>query len=169
MKIFCKNYECNNIILLEKPINFSYRKNYTPISKNDTLCNGKCSKDFCGFIPIKVETQKTTYNNLPVCTESPKNLNHSFDICFCECVWNNNYVCEREEIFVDIFSLDGRSYYICKCQSDKKFEGHRDWSSLLQPNGTAKGGLIDDAYAKKMHADSKKFKVGSHLLKFGKE
>jgi len=148
MKIFCKNYQCKNSRFLDDFINFSFRKNYIPLGKEDGLCMAECKKEFCGFDALGIASNNINYS-VAQCSVDKNNK------CFKECLWNNNHICEREEIFIDKITVDNIDYWICKCQSDIKIKGHRDWSQLLQPDKTAKGGHISDRDADKENKNNK--------------
>lgn len=148
MRILCKNYKCEFNRKLEKPTTILLRKNYVPLSKKDGLCEGECTKEFCGFDSVGIDTNKVVYS-VAQCNKGTSSR------CMKECLMNINTICTRDEILVDDLTTDGMTFWICKCQSDGKFKGHRDWFSLLQPDGTAKGGSISDSDADKENKNNK--------------
>lgn len=76
-----------------------------------------------------------------------------------ECIWNEGSTCTRNEILVDsIIDLTGKKVFVCRCFSNEKISGHLNWSALLNSDGTAKGGSVDDAYANRLAAEKKKTK-----------
>ena len=87
-----------------------------------------------------------------------------------DCLWNSKEnkisgICQRDEILIDSW----KELWVCKCFSQEKISGHMDFFRLLKPDGTPKGGAIDDEHAKKMHEESLKSKSFKTHLKQGKE
>ena len=74
--------------------------------------------------------------------------------------------CQRDEILIDKW----KELCVCKCFSQEKISGHMDWlGRFTNPDGTAKGGAIDDSTADKMYKNSLKSKSYRTHLKEGKE
>ena len=86
-----------------------------------------------------------------------------------ECLHNSNADCKRDEILIDKTIVDGEEVWICRCFSNEGISGHIDFSRLLKPDGTPKGGSVTDREAEKMHSDSLKFKSFGAWHKDGKE
>ncbi len=142
MKIYCKNYECQFNKKLEEPYQFKYSKIYTPFE--DDKCRGECT----------IEPILTTFEE--------ENKDFKYEVCQCgvqsdvrhlctktDCTHNEAMQCTRLEILIDKHTPTNK--WICKCYAHSKFKGHMDWfSRFCNSDGTAKGGSIDDEYAKKM-------------------
>lgn len=142
--ILCKNYNCPNNIKLEKPISFSFSAIYVPFI--DDKCEGKCSTipQFNNFYDIEKDF---VYEG----AECGLTISYMQGCHRLDCVHNENTKCTRPEILVDIFQ--GR--WACKCFAFRKIRGHIDWFGLLKPDGTAKGGHVDDEYAQKINKYAK--------------
>ena len=152
MLAYCNNTECEHFKALEKPADFAPTSGYKAIFDYKFL--GTCSLPSPYVKDSVYESEDFIYRQHH-CLETEGNCS---DV---GCLYNNELVCTRDEIYVDKSEITGD--YICKSFSNIKISGHRDWSSLLQSDGTAKGGLIDDDYARKMNADSMKYKsFGTH-------
>ena len=150
MKTYCNNEKCSFIKKLEIPINFSFRKFYVPIGEEDLKCKFECSRKFCGFITLAISGKKVIHN-ITTCMAG-------YDIG-CdrrECIWNNvDKSCGRDEILIDKLEIDNEIYWVCKCFSNKKISGHKDWMRHLNSDGTPKGGSIDDSYSEVLEKDNK--------------
>ena len=145
--LLCRNQQCPYNEKLAEPVSFSFSAVYTPFEGDK--CSGKCSikPHFCGF-------QETVGDFMYEGAECGVTAR---DIVGCDridCLHNENYLCNRIEILVDRLN----DMWVCKCFALGKIRGHMDWSQLLKPDGTAKGGSIDDDYAMKMHENTLKFK-----------
>ncbi len=159
VKIWCNNLDCPHNQKVNEPTHFSFNKfrdTYTSGDLNEVL--GKCSKIGYDFLSIEVESTKIKYS-VALCYQEGNAL-----ICDrTDCLHNVDKLCDRGKIWVNKLTVDNEIYWECKCFSLKKFTGHRDWSQLLNPDKTAKGGNISDEDAKKYYEDSLKFKsFGTH-------
>jgi hypothetical protein len=157
-KVFCNNESCEMCLKLETPVLFNFDNEHFKAFKDD-LYTGTCKYQGGMFYPNEGQIKDTYF----VDTECSKAIRLDEIKCYCsrgDCSWNNgDSVCTRHIIFVGKSFLSGE--FVCKSFSQKKIKGHRDWFSLLNGNN-AKGGHIDDDYAKKMDADSRKFKLFPH-------
>lgn len=86
-----------------------------------------------------------------------------------DCLHNSSKECVRGEILVDKSKIDGEEIWVCRCFSNEGISGHIDFSRLLKPDGTPKGGSVTDSEAEKMYKDSLKFKSFDTWHKDGKE
>ncbi len=141
MKIYCKNKTCSFYKFLDEPISFSFSQIYTPFEGDK--CYGECIAPRQHFKPFMESIGDFLYEGADC---DPARA----DDYFCQrmdCVHNEKCECTRSEILVD--KLNDR--WVCKCFSFRKVRGHMDWfSRLCNPDGTAKGGSIDDSYAERM-------------------
>jgi hypothetical protein len=153
--IKCNNLGCKFCEKLDEPVTFSWNKyNFTPF--DDSLVTGRCIRHGYDFMPVGVATKNLEYK-MAMCHVSEHEGIHVCDRN--DCLHNENRICMRDVIWVNKTPLlPEAEYWHCRCFSDKKFAGHRDWSALLNPDKTAKGGHVDDDIADKMYKDSLKFK-----------
>ena len=88
-----------------------------------------------------------------------------------DCLWNSKEnkiqgICQRDEILIDSW----KELWVCRCFSNEIISGHMDWiGRFTNPDGTAKGGAVDDSTADKMYKNSLKSKSYRTHLKEGKE
>ena len=130
MIIFCNNLSCKHNKRLDKTLFFfeneNNRRNNTPYEWEDKgLCLGKCLKDFCGFEDINI-VEGSLKHNIATCSFGTK------DKCEKKCIWNNNGVCTREELFVDNKIINGKNHWVCKLQSQVGISGRMDFSRFGQ-------------------------------------
>jgi len=157
MQVYCKNYKCKWIRFLDEPIRFRYRKNYY-IPFEDDFCMGECRKENLCINSIDIET-RNIYYRYAVCVDFEDD--ESGIVCFrIDCIHNDKSLetrgfCERDEILIDRIKLYSSNEEIsaCKCFSQRKISGHKDWLGQMYP---VPGGHLDDNYAEKLHKDSKK-------------
>lgn len=144
ISLLCKNEKCPFNVKLKEPISFSFSAIYTPFEGDK--CKGKCSIKpyFCSFdITIGDFVYEGAECGITQRTEVGCDRE--------DCVHNENKKCGREEILVDTLN----DMWVCKCFAFRKIRGHTDWFSLLKPDGTAKGGSVDDDYAAKINKHAK--------------
>lgn len=149
VKIWCNNSECIYNQKLEKPKSFGFNRiNYVPF--DDAMITGKCTRMGYDFMSIDLE-KKNVKLILPVCQISDK------DTIVCdvtECLHNLERTCDRKEIWISKSPLTQEyPYYHCRCFSNKGVS-HFDLGRLLNPDGTPKGGKVDDDYSEKLHKDN---------------
>jgi len=144
ISLYCKNEKCPFNVKLEEPMSFSFSAIYTPFEGDK--CKGKCSIKpyFCNFYRIIGD-----FVHEGAECGITKRPNVGCDRL--DCVHNENGICTRSEILVDRFE----DMWVCKCFAYRKIRGHTDWFSLLKPDGTAKGGQVDDVYAEKINKYAK--------------
>jgi len=128
MIIYCCNYECEHNEKLNKPINFEFNLGYRSMWNNENPCEGKCTKNFCGFTYAELKGNSAKHK-ASICSLG------SIEKCEAEnCLWNNKGKCTRKELLVDKMMInvgsDTEDIWVCKCRSDKKISGHMDWSRL---------------------------------------
>lgn len=131
MKIYCRNYDCEHIKLLDKPEKFKISKFYSPLIKDSNLCKGICTKEFCGFSSQNIIGSSVKYK-LAVCALGTLKTCDRED-----CLKNKEGVCIRKDIMVDKIDIHStepieKEYWICKCRSDKAISGHVDWSRFAK-------------------------------------
>lgn len=149
MKIYCKNYNCPFNRKLDSPINFKYSQIYTPFEGDK--CKGECTAKFYEFDQYNVDIADFTYE-LSECIHESKEVEPGG--CYRTDCLHNESGCTRPEILVDKHHPTGK--WVCKCYSLPKIRGHMDWiGRLTNSDGTAKGGSIDDDYARKMNKYTK--------------
>ncbi len=162
-KIYCNNVNCKHNSEVAKPTYFSFNKigNFVPLESNEVL--GKCSRKGYDLMHVDVNTGNVHYE-VAACHNSS-----NMEALTCDkvnCLHNKSRLCSKKEIWISRFDpIKEPEMWHCRCFSHTKISGHRDWSNLLQSDGTSKGGHIDDSYAEKMYQDSLKFKsynVGHH-------
>lgn len=144
ISLLCKNYKCPLNKQLEHPVSFSFSAIYTPFEGDK--CAGVCSVKphfDCFYETIGDFVYEGAY-----CGIAKRNDGGCDRL---DCVHNENGTCTRSEILVD--KLNDR--WVCKCFSYRKIRGHTDWFSLLNADGTAKGGHVDDDYAQKINKFAK--------------
>jgi hypothetical protein len=148
VNILCNKLSCEFCKKLKEPVVYKPNKNYVPFI--DDVSNGSCTLKHPNIVPTIFESVHYEYPQNE-CDMREGGCGNS------ECQWNINLICTRDEILIDesLISKD----FICKSFSNKKISGHVNWFANLNSDGTAKGGNIDDAYAKRMHDDNKKTKI----------
>lgn len=164
--VYCDNAECRWNKPLDKAVDYNFdKRNFKPF-ENDVF-NGVCSKRFlmiCG----ENFTEGHTLIDSAFCgdmhrTKDVAQDSQSVECDRRDCQYNKSgESCVKDNLFIGKSNLDLQQ---CRSISFKKIRGHRDWMSLLNVDGTAKGGNVDDAYANKMYKDSLKYKIfpdGSH-------
>ena len=151
LKIWCNNIKCKYNQKVSKPTFFSYNKiNYVPLESNEVL--GKCTRRGYDFIALETETPKVKYK-IAYCFISDTNA----IICDREdCLHNSDRLCERKEIWISKFiAVQEPIMWYCRCFSDKKISGHRDWMSLIGADGSPKhGGHLSDDESEKLHREN---------------
>jgi len=148
MHIVCNNTKCKNYRAFDKPKVFKPTANFN--SFIDEIASGECKLSHSSIISEVLDLKGYKYPQNR-CLECDGNCNNV------ECLHNENLKCTRTEIFIDdsLVSKD----FICKCFSNRKISGHFNMMSMLNSDGSPKGGSIDDAYSEKLHADDKKTKI----------
>jgi hypothetical protein len=127
MTVFCKNYNCPYIEMLETPIRFSFRKNHYIPLEEDGYCMGRCKKNFPGFAWITQSTNQVMHK-MAVCPYASPIPVDVTNTCKAECLWNKNGECTRGEILVDKEVVGDKTFWVCRCHSDIAISGHMDWS-----------------------------------------
>jgi len=157
--IYCKNKKCEFYKFLDEPISFKFTKIYSPFEGDK--CYGECS--LRGYFTwFNEEKNGFRYEGSSCDVDKDENINASEQDNYTYCSqsncahWKSFMIdgsdayggeCGREEILVD----KERDEWACKCFSLSKIRGHWDWfGRFCNPDGSAKGGHIDDEYAKKM-------------------
>ena len=162
--ILCKNYKCPYNKKIE-PVSFSFSQIYTPFEGDK--CHGQCSASKYVLGEFDFNEHDIRYEGSACSLDlggSPRDFNRS--ICGkMNCIHNEDRFCTRQEILID--SL--KTLWVCKCFAFRKIRGHTDWFSLLKPDGTAKGGHVDDKMANNMYKDNLKFKSFGTWHRVGKE
>jgi hypothetical protein len=156
MRILCNKSICNNYKKLSKPEIFKPSKNFEAFI--DDIATGECKLSNPSIKQNIYSTKHLSYNQ-----NSCLGADFGFICSNTECASNEDRKCSKSEIFIDSSLISGD--FICKCFSNKKISGRINIMSILNSDGTAKGGQIDDNYAAKLSADSKKYKIfqdGSH-------
>ena len=151
MVVYCKKYDCAHNQKLEEPISFNFRKIYTPLGEDK--CSGKCIALHYDFIPCGFSTKTVDYDTA-LCTIPQEGVGESSMCNKHACLWNKDNQCSRDEVMVDKLKVATEEYWVCRCYSNKSFSNHRDWTQNLKPDGTPKGGHIDDDYSEKLHHDN---------------
>jgi hypothetical protein len=156
INIYCNESQCKYCQKLETPVLYNFdNEHYKAFS--DDLYTGKCTNKG-PFFGVREGKNRDTYFIETFCD------NVLEDEIFCDltcdrydCSWCSHGLCSRSMVFISKSFLSGNM--ICKSYSQTKIKGHRDWMSILNPDGTAKGGHIDDDYAKRLDSEARKFKV----------
>jgi hypothetical protein len=157
MKIFCQNKDCRFYKALLEPEQFKFSQIYVPFE--DDKCHGECAVKEYAFASFDESVNDFRYEGSFCLSAYEDKIGNLSSFCDnVKCASNENKKCTRSEILVDEVKTREHWHWACKCYSLPKIRGHIDFSSLLQPNGTAKGGSIDDEYANKMHVDKNKTK-----------
>ena len=152
MSIYCANTDCRFYETLKDPVSLNFdNPHYKPIDTNEYT--GICKNSKAQFMSMDV-----TRNNIDVHEVQCADSDSCMPGCSAmECSWNNNLACAKSNTFVSKSIITGN--IACKSISLKGITGHRDWSKLLNPDGTAKGGNIDDEYAKKLDRKARNFAI----------
>jgi hypothetical protein len=136
--IYCSNKECVYYRALEKPIHFIFSKYSEPFP--DDVVKGKCT--ITPKFSFEYFIDSTTKCEQPVCNQIKGNCGALW------CLHNDTGDCARKEILVDESLISHK--LICKCISNRKIKGHRDWFQNLKSDGTSKGGHLSDQEARKI-------------------
>lgn len=154
MKIWCNNIDCKYNQKVKKLTYFSFNKiNYVPFEDNNVL--GKCTREGYDLVATDTGTSKVNYK-FAICQP----LAAEAMICDREdCMHNYNRLCSKKEIWINKSpAFPDMIFWHCRCFSDKRISGHRDWSQLLNPDRTAKGFKVTDSEAERYHKEDMKFK-----------
>ena len=143
-KIYCKNEKCPRNKKIKEPIVFKFSSIATPFEGDK--CNGECSFP-SSFRAFYENINDFIYEG----SECLQGLEEDPRCSRKDCVHNEYNSCTRPEILVDRLN----DKWVCKCFAFRKIRGHTDWFALLKPDGTAKGGQVDDAYAEKINKYAK--------------
>ena len=158
MPIYCTETICEHFKILEKPVKFNFDKqNYKAFDFDEYP--GICANCAACFNSID-KTINNTHTHEVQCLQyaTKSNTRNTSISCFAtECSWNNNLKCQKENIFISKGLITND--VICKSLSFKGITGHWDWTRLLNPDGTAKGGNIDDDYAKKLDKKARNYSI----------
>jgi hypothetical protein len=147
ISLLCKNYECPYNKKLEEPVSFSFSAIYTPFEGDK--CNGKCSTP--NFELVAFDYLEGDFRREGAACGMTALKSADFTCSKVDCSHNEKAMCTRSEILID--KENGK--WVCKCFAFRKIRGHTDWFSLLNADGTAKGGNIDDNYAEKINRHAK--------------
>jgi hypothetical protein len=159
-RVYCDCLNCDSCKKIEIPVKLNFDNEHYKGFDNSVF-RGKCfSSEIC-FVPGYFDSE-SFYREYSACNSTVHLIESQNTIVKCfmtSCAWNDGKKCTRAIIFCNRDNLVND--ITCKSYSQKKIKGHRDWFSILNPDGTAKGGHIDDAYAKKLDAEARKFKMFS--------
>ena len=153
MKIWCNNDSCNFIHLLEKPY-IRTKKGLIELLFPESYCGTCIGKPQINSLDFKSSKVELKYG---ICVDS------EIDEVRCNkigCLYNDEKYklsgnCLKDELFIANIKLRGEEFWICKCFSDRKISGHKDWMSLIDSSGHPYGGSIDDEYSEKLNHDNK--------------
>lgn len=148
--IYCNNEKCINHIKVGNPVTLNFdNENYNGFKDEiNGECYGPCHLCHASHEGKIVHVEGIVCNG-PTLTEDKF-------ICEAEsCIYNENKDCRKTNIFVDKSEFLG---FICKNFSPRRNNHNINIWRFLNSDGTAKGGHIDDDYAKKLTREDAKFK-----------